>query len=589
MALAQLPIAGMRPDLGRYQEPVQSPRRIVNGWFKDNQVLPFVTPQIITALRQVTVNGTSATFPDELLPNAVWSSLGTGRLELAENPSSGTITAATPQIHPASAWVRSIVVSRRDNAVLNFFMQGSRVYAVLSIHETSPGLVDRWSSAIDILNDTGTNQNASLNNWYTGDMAAFGDRVFFSTGGALRYIQQTEDSSLANLVTIGNSTGSFVSGNWFLRQLRVTGDTGNDPASETADIVNWTDIIAKVGDVLAVKTNVPSEYSNSVSWSGINNPLEFDPVVDLTAGNIAFPDRIDAIASISKDMVVFTRSGIQYGRFTGNSASLFSFRTIETSPIIGKKAHVTYERTLYWMAIDGFYSMGENGVIQPIGDGHLDRRILDILSPVQSLVDSVSCLVDTYRGLVIWNTPLVAAANLRLSIIYNIRNGTWTMRETDFAVPLVSGSQANAAGRNSWIAKSDWGIYTERASDIVSIGGERFELLPRVQQCRINWPVTRLDPKDRTRVVALHMNVLGDERFTHDNFDGRKIVRLDIAQGNTLQNILTDQVFSDELNQEVVTLNPQARFTEIAVSAENFREINPPLLEYERSSSGRVR
>ena len=64
---------------------------------------------------------------------------------------------------------------------------------------------------------------------------------------------------------------------------------------------------------------------------------------------------------------------------------------------------------------------------------------------------------------------------------------------------------------------------------------------------------------------------------------------LDIAQGNTLQNILTDQVFSDELNQEVVTLNPQARFTEIAVSAENFREINPPLLEYERSSSGRVR
>lgn len=119
---------------------------------------------------------------------------------------------------------------------------------------------------------------------------------------------------------------------------------GGSGVNVAGDVANSCFFLGKLSGSL-LQLNIPGGPL-TIQWSGVNNPLEWNSGVDITAGSIVIPEVEDSISgfAVQRGMgVVYRTTGITIMSPTGNFLPRFSLSSFNDGP---KGVGVTYAQTL---------------------------------------------------------------------------------------------------------------------------------------------------------------------------------------------------------------------------------------------------
>lgn len=198
--------------------------------------------------------------------------------------------------------------------------------------------------------------------------------------------------------------------------------------------------IAVWGDFLALGGLNGNE--NRVHWSALNDITGWTPGTN-NSDYQDFPDGGDVQGMTeATNPIVFLKSAIQFGTFVPGSVEVFTFHKVHDKR--GSAApYAIASRGSYVFFADsgGFFQIGTDGTIVPIGFEKVDRTVFGIINGAD--LAGIIGAVDPFFTRVYWAVKYgsTSAAFDRM-IVYDWNIGEWTQitNATNILFPLASGT-----------------------------------------------------------------------------------------------------------------------------------------------------
>jgi hypothetical protein len=179
-----------------------------------------------------------------------------------------------------------------------------------------------------------------------------------------------------------------------------------------------------------------SGFPNRVQWSAIGDSQSWA----VSASTLAdFQDLQGEGGEVTKVVggefgIVFRETEIWRMTFTG-SREIFQFDQIEKKRgAFAPQSVITYGSVSFYLADDGFYVTSGSGPSLPIGDGKVDRHVINNLD--QSVYYRISSAIDPTNKLVMWAIPFAGHTNGNPNriFVYNWTEKKWAYAEVELEV-----------------------------------------------------------------------------------------------------------------------------------------------------------
>lgn len=323
-------------------------------------------------------------------------------------------------------------------------------------------------SVINITTDTVTGSGTS---WYTSGLAA-GDKFILDTDHSSAV---EEDANWAEILTVDANgteivlTGSYSGTTGAMSETykgRMVYSTPTDErwsytivgdkfcfTNGNTNVQYWdggSGYAADLDTSHAINARYCIEYANrliiadygtsrdplGLAWSGENDPTEFNPGTDNTAGSIQFletKDFITGLGRVGAVLLVYKRDSIIFGNRTGIATGPFNFpRTRKGIGCVAPHSIIDFMGTNAFIGRDDFYVIDAE-FPRPIGERIRDKFFAIVgyteLEKVWGFLDQV-------------NNELIWVANTsegKYAFVWNYRLNQWTSYE--FGHDIVIGGQ----------------------------------------------------------------------------------------------------------------------------------------------------
>jgi hypothetical protein len=179
---------------------------------------------------------------------------------------------------------------------------------------------------------------------------------------------------------------------------------------------------------------------NSISWSAIDNPIDWTPSAATMADSQNFADggAIKGLAGGDYGLVFCDRA-IYRMSFEG-PPTIFRFDKIASQ--MGCRASrsiASYENLAFFLSYDGLYMVRGASEIVPIGASKVDLWFHDNVNASQ--IHKVTSAIDPERKLYILSFPKGSATNCDTAIAYHWVTGQWSEIDLDVNMIVTASAQ----------------------------------------------------------------------------------------------------------------------------------------------------
>jgi len=198
----------------------------------------------------------------------------------------------------------------------------------------------------------------------------------------------------------------------------------NKPKAKHIDVIRDFVVLGNTND------STDGIRTNRVWWSGINDPLDFDPdqVTQSDFQDIPEGGQVQRIIGGAEYGLVFLERQIQRMTYVG-SPLVFDFTPVDRrrgtnipNSVIG------HGRNVFFWSEEGAFAF-DGAVSHPIGHLKVDRWLLNQFDPANA--DRVSAAIDPLNSLVCWSFPTTGAGNSDIIMVYNWKDNRWAYVEQE--------------------------------------------------------------------------------------------------------------------------------------------------------------
>ena len=179
---------------------------------------------------------------------------------------------------------------------------------------------------------------------------------------------------------------------------------------------------------------------NNLTWSAINNPLNWTPSDTTMAGNQNFPEGGAIKGLTGGDFgLVFCERAIYRMSFEGPP---LIFRFDRISQQMGCKAPrsiASHENMTFFLSYAGFYMVRGASEISPIGSGKIDEWFDANVN--REAIDKVTAAIDPERKLYVVNFPKGTATQCDTALMYEWTTGQWSTADMTANLVMMASAQ----------------------------------------------------------------------------------------------------------------------------------------------------